>query len=139
MNLVLGIAVLSLGLMPTIGMADGPDYQPPEGPKYEHPNHPPQGPKSAPKGKAYGSLLPRAEQETRERREGDCVQPLRQSNGPGGQERQRDREEGVQGTKARSPVKGVKGNAFQQLRQRGVNQLRREEAAVGRRQFGGPT
>jgi hypothetical protein len=53
-NLILGIAVLSLGLMPAVGMADGPDYQTPQGPKYEHPNHPPQGPKSAPKGNAYG-------------------------------------------------------------------------------------
>src|SRR6476659_1681473 len=54
MMLVVGITVLSLGLVPTAGMADGPDYQP-EGPTY-HPEHPstPQGPKSAPKGKAYG-------------------------------------------------------------------------------------
>ncbi|HET8954291.1 MAG TPA: hypothetical protein VFN18_01380 [Solirubrobacterales bacterium] len=54
-TLVLGLAVLSLGLFPAAGVADGPDYQPtPEGPKYEHPNHPPQGPKSEPPGKAYG-------------------------------------------------------------------------------------
>lgn len=53
-TLLLGFAVLSLGLFPAAGMADGPDYQPPEGPKYEHPDHPPQGPKSEPPGNAYG-------------------------------------------------------------------------------------
>ena len=53
--LVMGLAVLSMALVPTVGMADGPDYQP-EGPNYhpEQPNHPPQGPKTTPKGHAYG-------------------------------------------------------------------------------------
>jgi len=49
----MGLAVLSMALVPAVGMADGPDYQP-EGPKYENSEHPPQGPKSAPKGNAYG-------------------------------------------------------------------------------------
>ena len=54
MVLVMGVAVLSLAAMPAVGVADGPDYQP-EGPTY-HPEHPdtPKGPKTAPKGKAYG-------------------------------------------------------------------------------------
>lgn len=49
----MGLAVLSMALIPAVGIADGPDYQP-EGPKYENPEHQPQGPKSAPKGHAYG-------------------------------------------------------------------------------------
>ena len=52
MMLVMGLAVLSLGLLPAVGTANSPNYQP-EGPNYQ-PEHPPKGPKSAPKGKAYG-------------------------------------------------------------------------------------
>lgn len=53
--LATGFAVLSMALVPAVGMADGPDYQP-GGPNYQPggPNHPPQGPKTAPKGNAYG-------------------------------------------------------------------------------------
>ena len=79
MKLVTGDRGALAGAGARAGMADGPDYQPPEGPKYEHPNHPPQGPKSAPKGNAYGYYCRGREQETRERREGDRLQPLRQS------------------------------------------------------------
>ena len=54
MLMTMALAVFSLALVPAMGVADGPDYQPetPKGPKY-HPETP-QGPKSAPKGKAYG-------------------------------------------------------------------------------------
>jgi hypothetical protein len=52
----MGLAALSMALVPAVGIADGPDYQPGGGPNYhpEQPNHPPQGPKTAPKGNAYG-------------------------------------------------------------------------------------
>lgn len=49
------LAVLALALVPAMGVADGPTYQP-EGPNYqpEKPPKPPKGPKAEPKGKAYG-------------------------------------------------------------------------------------
>jgi hypothetical protein len=47
MKLLLGLAVLSLGLMP--GMAGAVSYQP----DYQ-PDHPPKGSKQEPQGKAYG-------------------------------------------------------------------------------------
>lgn len=54
MMLTMGVAVFSLAVLPATGIADGPDYNPtPEGPHYQ-PEHPPKGPKSAPKGNAYG-------------------------------------------------------------------------------------
>ena len=55
MLITMALAVFSLALVPAMGVADGPNYQP-EGPNYhpEHPNGTPQGPKSAPKGNAYG-------------------------------------------------------------------------------------
>ena len=90
MLITMGLAVFSLALVPAVGVADGPDYHPtPEGPKYQ-PAHPPQGPKSAPKGKAYGYY---------------CR----------GQ--------------SKKHVKGVKGTPFSNC-VKGVNQLRREEAAT---------
>jgi hypothetical protein len=51
MKLLLGLAVLSLSLVPGAAVANGVDYQP-EGPKYQPET--PKGPKTAPKGKAYG-------------------------------------------------------------------------------------
>ena len=128
-TLVLGFAVLSLGLFPAAGMADGPDYQPaPEGPKYEHPNHPPQGPKSAPKGKAYGYYCRgqskkhvKGEQGTAFSR---CVKAMAQA----------DKNEAMTAKKAckalsKKHVKGVKGTPFSSCL-KGVNQMRREEAAT---------
>ena len=56
MMLTMALAVFSLALVPAVGTADGPDYQP-GGPNYQpghQPGHQPQGPKSAPKGNAYG-------------------------------------------------------------------------------------
>ena len=53
LKVALGLAVLALGLVPAIGMADSPNYQP-EGPNYQ-PDKPPNPPKGTPpKGKAYG-------------------------------------------------------------------------------------
>jgi len=50
MKLALGVAVLSLGLVPVSAGAVSyvPDYKP------DKPPHTPQGPKTPPKGKAYG-------------------------------------------------------------------------------------
>ncbi|MDX6635211.1 MAG: hypothetical protein QOF06_1414 [Solirubrobacterales bacterium] len=128
MILVLGIAVLSMGLLPATGMADGPDYQPPEGPNYEHPNHPPQGPKSAPKGKAYGY---HCRGESKKHVKGEkgtafsrCVKALAQA----------DKNDALTAKKAckalsKKHVKGVKGTPFSTC-VKGVNQMRREEAAT---------
>ncbi len=128
-TLVLGIAVLSLGLLPATGMADGPDYQPtPEGPKYEHPNKPPQGPKSAPKGKAYGYYC-RGESKKHVKGEkgtafSRCVKAMAQA----------DKNDNLTAKKAckalsKKHVKGVKGTPFNTC-VKGVNQMRREEAAT---------
>jgi len=53
MLITMALAVFSLALVPALGAAAGPEYQ---GPDYhpEHPNGTLQGPKSPPKGKAYG-------------------------------------------------------------------------------------
>lgn len=50
------LAVLALALVPATGVAEGPDYQPEKPPNYqpEKPPKSPKGPKTAPKGKAYG-------------------------------------------------------------------------------------
>lgn len=128
MTVVLGTAVVSLGLLPAAGMAGGPDYQPPQGPKYEHPTHPPQGPKSAPKGKAYGYYC---RGESRKHVKGEkgtafsrCVKAMAQAD-------KNDALTAKQACKALSKkhVKGVKGTPFSTCVQ-GVNQMRREEAAT---------
>jgi hypothetical protein len=127
-TLVLGFAVLSLGLFPAAGMADGPDYQPPEGPKYEHPNHPPQGPKSAPKGKAYGYYCRGQSKKHVKGEKGTafsrCVKAMAQA----------DKNEAMTAKKAckalsKKHVKGAKGTPFSSC-VKGVNQMRREEAAT---------
>jgi len=129
MMLVMGMAVLALGLVPATGTADGPNYQP-EGPNYqpEHPNNPPQGPKSAPKGKAYGYYCRgqskkhvKGEQGTAFSR---CVKAMAQA----------DKNDNLNAKKAckslsKKHVKGVKGTPFTKC-VHGVNQLRREEAAT---------
>ncbi len=126
---VMGLAMLSLGLMPAMGVADGPNYQP-EGPNYhpEHPNKPPQGPKSAPKGKAYGYYC---RGQSRKHVKGEkgtafsrCVKAMAQA----------DKNENLNARKAckslsRKHVKGVKGTPFTKC-VHGVNQMRREEAAT---------
>jgi hypothetical protein len=126
--ITMGLAMFALALMPTIGMADGPDYQPPEGPKYEHPNHPPQGPKSVPKGKAYGYYCRGQSKKHVKGEKGTafsrCVKAMAQA----------DKNDSVTAKKAckalsKKHVKGMKGTPFSSC-VKGVNQLRREEAAA---------
>jgi len=128
MMLVVGITVLSLGLVPTAGMADGPDYQP-EGPTY-HPEHPstPQGPKSAPKGKAYGYYCRGQSKKHVKGEKGTafsrCVKALAQA----------DKNDNLNAKKAckalsKKHVKGVKGTPFSNC-VKGVNEMRREEDAT---------
>jgi len=129
MMLVMGIAVLSLGLVPTVGMADGPDYQP-EGPTYhpEHPNNTPKGPKAAPKGKAYGYYCRGQSKKHVKGEKGTafsrCVKAMAQA----------DKDDSLNAKKAcktlsKKHVKGVKGTPFSNC-VKGVNQMRREEAAT---------
>lgn len=129
MIITMGLAVLSLALVPAVGMADGPDYQP-EGPTYhpENPNHPPQGPKSAPKGKAYGYYC-RGESKKHVKGEkgtafSRCVKAMAQA----------DKNDNLTAKKAckalsKKHVKGVKGTPFSTC-VKGVNQMRREQAAT---------
>jgi hypothetical protein len=126
---VMGLAMLSLGLMPTMGVADGPNDQP-EGPNYhpEHPDNPPQGPKAAPKGKAYGYYCRGQSKKHVKGEKGTafsrCVKALAQA----------DKNDNLNAKKAckslsKKHVKGVKGTPFTKCVQ-GVNQMRREEAAT---------
>jgi hypothetical protein len=126
MMLTMGLAVFSLALVPGMGMADGPDYQP-EGPNYQ-PEHPPQGPKAAPKGKAYGYYCRGQSKKHVKGEKGTafsrCVKALAQA----------DKNDGLTAKKAckalsKKHVKGVKGTPFSTC-VKGVNQLRREEAAT---------
>jgi hypothetical protein len=127
----MGLAALSMALVPAVGMADGPDYQPaPEGPNYqpEHPNHPPQGPKSAPQGHAYGYYC-RGESKKHVKGEkgtafSRCVRAMARA----------DKNDNLNAKKAcktlsKKHVKGVKGTPFTKCVQ-GVNQMRREAAAT---------
>jgi hypothetical protein len=129
MIITMGLAVFSLALVPAVGMADGPDYQP-EGPNYhpEHPNNTPKGPKSAPKGKAYGYYC-RGESKKHVKGEkgtafSRCVKAMAQA----------DKNDNLNAKKAckalsKKHVKGVKGTPFSTC-VKGVNQMRREEAAT---------
>jgi hypothetical protein len=129
MLFAMGLAVLSMALVPAVGVADGPDYQPtPEGPKYENSEHQPQGPKSAPKGHAYGYYC-RGESKKHVKGEkgtafSRCVQAMARAN----------KNENLNAKKAcktlsKKHVKGVKGSPFTKCVQ-GVNQMRSEEAAT---------
>ncbi len=125
----MALAVLSMALVPAVGMADGPEYQP-ESPNYqpEHPNHPPQGPKSAPKGHAYGYYC-RGESKKHVKGEkgtafSRCVKAMAQAG----------KNDNLNAKKAcrslsKKHVKGVKGTPFTKCVQ-GVNQMRREAAAA---------
>jgi len=128
MMLVMGIAVLSLGLVPTVGVADGTDYQP-EGPTY-HPEHPdtPKGPKAAPNGKAYGYYCRGQSKKHVKGEKGTafsrCVKAMAQA----------DKNDALNAKKAcktlsKKHVKGVKGTPFSNC-VKGVNQMRREEDAT---------
>jgi len=125
---VMALAVLSLAAMPAVGVADGPDYQP-EGPNY-HPEHPqtPQGPKSAPKGHAYGYYCRGQSKKHVKGEKGTafsrCVKAMAQA----------DKNDNLNAKKAcktlsKKHVKGVKGTPFSSC-VKGVNQMRREEDAT---------
>ncbi|HEX5983445.1 MAG TPA: hypothetical protein VFY69_04485 [Solirubrobacterales bacterium] len=129
MKLAAALAVLSLGLVPAMGVAAGPTYQP-EGPKYqpEKPPKSPQGPKAAPKGKAYGYYC-RGQSKKRVKGEkgtafSRCVKALARA----------DRNENLHPKKAcralsKKRVKGQKGTPFSQC-VKGVNQMRKAERAA---------
>ena len=126
LKLVIGLAVLALGLVPAIGMADGPTYTP-EGPNYQ-PENTPQGPKSPPKGKAYGYYC---RGESKKHVKGvkgtafsQCVKAMAQA----------DKNEKITAKKAckalsKKHVKGQKGTPFSTC-VKGVAQLRKEKAAT---------
>ena len=129
--LVMGLAALSMALVPAVGTAEGPDYQPaPEGPNYhpENPNHPPQGPKAAPKGHAYGYYCRGQSKKHVKGEKGTafsrCVKAMAQA----------DKNDNLNAKKAcktlsKKHVKGVKGTPFTKC-VHGVNQMRQEEAAT---------
>lgn len=126
LKLVIGLAVLALGLVPAIGMADGPTYTP-EGPNYQ-PENTPKGPKNPPKGKAYGYYC-RGESKKHVKGEkgtafSRCVKAMAQA----------DHNENITAKQAckklsKKHVKGQKGTPFS-ICVKGVNQLRQEKAAT---------
>jgi hypothetical protein len=136
MKLVMGLAVLSLGLVPAVGVADGPNYQPPvgpkpEGPKYNpgHPNNPPQGPKAAPKGNAYGYYC-RGESKRHVKGEkgtafSRCVKRLAQADAHPNMHPKK----ACRGLSKKHVKGGEKGTEFSRCVKK-VNQMRREEAAM---------
>jgi hypothetical protein len=126
MMITMALAVFSLALVPALGVADGPDYHPetPQGPKYENP---PQGPKTAPKGKAYGYYCRGQSKKHVKGEKGTafsrCVKALAQA----------DKNDNLNAKKAcrslsKKHVKGVKGTPFSKC-VKGVNQMRQEAAA----------
>lgn len=127
MKLVSGLAVLSLGLAPAAGIANGVDYTP-QGPKY-HPDKPkPSHPQGAPKGKAYGFHCKGQSKKHVKGEKGTafsrCVKAMARA----------DKNPNLHPKKAckalsKKHVKGQKGTPFSQC-VKGVNQLRKEEAAT---------
>ena len=118
MKLASGLAVLSLGLVPAVGMAQGVDYTP-------DPPKTPKGPKTAPKGKAYGYHCRGMSKEHVEGQKGtafsQCVKAMAQAA----------KNENLHPKKAckglsKKHVKGEKGTAFSQC-VKGVNQMRKEQ------------
>jgi hypothetical protein len=126
LKLVAGLAVLALGLVPAIGMADGPTYTP-EGPNYQ-PENTPKGPKKPPKGKAYGYYC-RGESKKHVKGEkgtafSQCVKAMAQA----------DKNEKITAKKAckelsKKHVKGQQGTPFS-VCVKGVAQMRKEKAAT---------
>lgn len=126
LKLVVGLAVLALGLVPAIGMADGPTYTP-EGPNYQ-PENTPKGPKKPPKGKAYGYYC-RGESKKHVKGEkgtafGQCVKAMAQAK----------KNEKITAKKAckelsKKHVKGQQGTPFS-VCVKGVAQMRKEKAAT---------
>jgi hypothetical protein len=124
MKLVMGLAVLALGLVPAMGAADGPSYHP-EGPKYqpEKPEHPPKG--TPPKGKAYGYYCKGQSKKHVKGEKGTafsrCVKAMARA----------DKKEKLHSKKAckalsKKHVKGEKGTAFSRC-VKAVNKMRQEE------------
>lgn len=127
MKLALGLAVLSLGALPAVGIADGPEYQPETPPNYQ-PENPPQGPKTAPKGHAYGYYCRGQSKKHVKGEKGTafsrCVKAMAQA----------DKNPNLNPKKAchalsKKHVKGQKGTPFSQC-VKGVNQMRQEENAT---------
>lgn len=126
MKLAAVLAVLSLGLVPAMGVAGGPNYQP-EGPKYQ-PEKPPKGPKTAPKGKAYGYHCRGQSKKHVKGEKGTafsrCVKALARA----------DKNENLHPKKAckalsKKHVKDEKGTEFSRC-VKAVNQMRQEEKAA---------
>lgn len=129
MTLAAVVAVLAMALVPAVGVADGPDYQP-EGPNYqpEKPPEGPQGPKAAPKGKAYGYYCRGQSKKHVKGEKGTafsrCVKALAQA----------DKNENLHPKKAckalsKKHVKGQKGTPFSNC-VKAVNQQRQDERAA---------
>jgi hypothetical protein len=137
MTFVLGLAMLSLGLVPATGAADGvtytpggPSYHPdtPKGPKYNPDNPKPGHPHGGPQGKAYGYYCKGQSKKHVKGEKGTafsrCVKALARA----------DRNPKLHPKKAckalsKKHVKGQKGTPFSQC-VKGVNQMRREEAVT---------
>jgi hypothetical protein len=129
MKIAAVLAVLSLGLIPGMAVAEGPNYQP-EGPKYqpEKPQNPPQGPKAEPKGKAYGYHCRGQSKKHVKGEKGTafsrCVKALARA----------DKNEELHPKKAcktlsKKHVKGEKGTPFSQC-VKAVNKMRQEQRAA---------
>lgn len=125
MKLALGIAVLSMGLVPA--MAGAVDYQPPEY-QPEKPPVTPQGPKQPPKGKAYGYYCRGESKKHVKGQQGTafsrCVKAMARA----------DKNPNLNPKKAchalsKKHVKGQKGTPFS-ICVKGVNQLRQEQHAT---------
>jgi len=125
MMLVMGLAVFSLGLLPAVGTADSPHYQP-EGPNYQPT---PQGPKSPPKGKAYGYYC---RGESKKHVKGvkgtpfsQCVRAMARAD----KDPTMHPKKACKGLSKKHVKGGEKGTEFSRC-VKGVNQLRREAAAT---------
>ncbi|HEX2266240.1 MAG TPA: hypothetical protein VHH14_08140 [Solirubrobacterales bacterium] len=137
MMLVLGLAVLSLGVMPATGMADGvtytpegPSYEPdkpkpPKGPKYNPDKPKPEHPHGGPKGKAYGYYCKGQSKKHVKGEKGTafsrCVKALARA----------DKNESLHPKKAckglsKKHVKGQKGTPFSRC-VKAVNKMRKDE------------
>lgn len=127
LKLVIGLAVLALGAVPAIGMADGPTYTP-EGPNYQPETTTPKGPKSPPKGKAYGYYCRGESKKHVQGQKGtafsQCVKAMAQAN-------KNEKLTAKEACKklSKKHVKGQKGTPFS-ICVKGVAQMRQEKAAT---------
>jgi len=127
-KLVSALAVLSLGLVPAMAGAVTyqPEYKPDKPPQYKPDT--PQGPKTAPNGKAYGYYCRGQSKKHVKGEKGTafsrCVKAMARA----------DKNENLNARKAckalsKKHVKGQKGTPFSQC-VKGVAQMRKEEAAT---------